>query len=68
MLLIRADKVDNLINKYKSSTRVKLLPMDADQNIVVDEIMNIQNYSIVGIGNIVGWGDMFLKKLREYKV
>ena len=68
MLLIRADKVDNLINKYKSSTRVKLLSMDADQNIVVDEIMNIQNYSIVGIGNIVGWGDMFLKKLREYKV
>ena len=68
MLLIRADKVDNLINKYKSSTRVKLLSMDANQNIVVDEIMNIQNYSIVGIGNIVGWGDMFLKKLREYKV
>ena len=68
MLLIRADKVDNLINKYKSSTRVKLLSMEADQNIVVDEIMNIENYSIVGIGNIVGWGDMFLKKLKEHKV
>ena len=68
MLLIRADKVDNLINKYKSSTRVKLLSMEADQNIVVDEIMNIENYSIVGVGNIVGWGDMFLEKLKEYKV
>ncbi len=68
MLLIRADKVDNLINKYKSFTRVKLLSMKADHNIVVDEIMNIENYSIVGIGNIVGWGDMFLKKLKEYKV
>ena len=42
--------------------------MEANQNIVVDEIMNIENYSIVGIGNIVGWGDVFLKKLKEYKV
>ena len=28
----------------------------------------LQNYIVVGIGNIVGWGDKFIQKIKKYKL
>ena len=68
LFLIRADGIDNLISKYNSSTVVKLLPMESNQNDIISYLMDLNKYSIIGIGNIVGWGDIFLNKLKEYKI
>jgi len=68
LFLIRADGIDNLISKYNSSTVVKLLPMKSNQNDIISYLMDLNKYSIIGIGNIVGWGDIFLNKLKEYKI
>ena len=33
----------------------------------INKISELDGYVIVGIGNIVGWGEKFIKQLREYK-
>ena len=68
LFLIRADGIDNLISKYNSSTIVKLLPMQSNQNDIISYLMDLNKYSIIGIGNIVGWGDIFLNKLKEHRI
>ena len=68
LFLIRADGIDSLISKYNSSTIVKLLPMQSNQNDIISYLMDLDKYSIIGIGNIVGWGDIFLNKLKEHRI
>ena len=51
-----------------SSSVVELLSMKSDQNDIINYLMDLNEYSIIGIGNIVGWGDVFLNKLKKYKI
>ena len=41
--------------------------MSATQNDIIDHMIKMNDYFIVGIGNIVGWGDVFLKKMKKYR-
>ena len=68
LFLIRAEGIDNLIAQYNSSSVVELLSMKSDQNDIINYLMDLNEYSIIGIGNIVGWGDVFLNKLKKYKI
>ena len=29
---------------------------------------DLDNFVVLGIGNIVGWGELLMKKMKEYKV
>ena len=40
--------------------------MSASQDDIIDYIINLNQFFVVGIGNIVGWGDHFLEKLKKY--
>ena len=35
--------------------------------LVINEISRLDNFLVVGIGNIVGWGEGFMRELKEYK-
>mgnify|MGYP003326494102 CR=1 FL=1 len=35
--------------------------------ILNEKFSEFNRYAIVGIGNIVGWGEQFIKQLQEYK-
>ena len=56
------------LNDYKdNNVRTKLFDMNTSENTLVDYITNLENYFVVGIGNMVGWGENFLQKLKEYE-
>ena len=38
-----------------------------DHSIRQDEFSKLDNYFIVGIGNMVGWGEKFIHDLKKYR-
>ena len=40
---------------------------DDSSSKIINKISTLDDYLIVGIGNIVGWGEEFMKKLKGYK-
>ena len=68
LLIIRGENVSSLINDYNDDkVQTKLFDMNASEDTLVDYITSLENYFVVGIGNMVGWGENFLQKLKEYK-
>tara|TARA_B100000965_G_scaffold101922_1_gene83694 strand:- start:1787 stop:2932 length:1146 start_codon:yes stop_codon:yes gene_type:complete len=63
LLIIRVDNLDIDI----PSINVKVFPMKTTQNDIIDYIVNLENHTILGIGNMVGWGEVFLKQLENNK-
>ncbi len=63
LFVIRGDNLDIDI----PNMNIKVFPMYTTQNDVIDYIVNLENYTIVGIGNMVGWGETFLKQLKKNK-
>ncbi|NOZ07986.1 MAG: poly-gamma-glutamate synthase PgsB [FCB group bacterium] len=47
---------------------VKLFPWSATTDDVLDFLKELDDQFIFGIGNIVGWGDEFVHKLKGYRV
>ena len=68
LFIIRADNINNDINSYMSDIEIKNFPMNSSSNDVTDYIVKLDNFTIIGIGNIVGWGELFLKDLKRYRV
>ena len=69
VFIVRADDIDSIIKNYEK-TNIKLIiyNMQTSPNKVVNEINNLNNHLVVGIGNIVGWGDEFLSEIKKYKI
>ena len=69
VFIVRADDIDSIIKNYEK-TNIKLIiyNMQTSPNKVVDAINNLNNHLVVGIGNIVGWGDEFLSEIKKYKI
>ena len=40
--------------------------MDTEPGLVVQKILDLNNYFILGIGNIVDWGEQFINRLKEH--
>ena len=69
LFIIRGDNLNSITKKYNNKDiELKLFDMLSSQNDVVNYITNLNGYFIMGIGNIVGWGDIFLKHLKEFQV
>ena len=67
-IIIRADNISNLLPKYDvNDIELKQFSMSATVDDVVDEIINLNSFNVLGIGNIVGWGEEFLQKIKVYK-
>ena len=40
--------------------------MSATVDDIIQEILQLDQHYILGVGNIVGWGEDFVKKLKDY--
>lgn len=67
LFIIRADNVDLELSKNNNKIEIKKFPMKSNQNDVINYIVELNQFTIVGIGNIVGWGDEFINQLKEFK-
>ena len=47
--------------------RVKLFSNKAEPEQLFDYFSTINHQFIMGMGNIVGWGENFVSQLKEYK-
>ena len=68
LFIIRADNVEAEIAKYVNKTKIKNFTMKSNQNDVINYILELNQYTVVGIGNIVGWGENFINKLKKFKI
>ncbi|MAV64186.1 MAG: poly-gamma-glutamate synthase PgsB [Candidatus Marinimicrobia bacterium] len=70
-LIIRGDNLDSIVKKYnfeEKGIEVIRFNDNASPKTVVDIIGGFDNHLIMGIGNIVGWGESFVKEVRRYKI
>ena len=66
-LIIRGNNLDDKIDlgfKKHGSIPLSIFNEDATQKEIINDIGNLDGYFIIGIGNIVGWGELFMKEIR----
>ena len=69
LFIIRAHDIDSIIKNYsKSDIKLIIYDMNTSPKKVVSNMNALNNHLIVGIGNMVGWGDDFIKEIKKYKV
>ena len=68
LFIIRADNVEAQIAKHGNKTKIKNFTMKSNQNDVINYILELNQYTVVGIGNIVGWGEGFINRLKKFKI
>ena len=67
LFIVRADNIKSILNNYKiDKNKVIIFDMSSTPNELVDCITNLNDYYILGIGNIVDWGEKFINQLKEY--
>ncbi len=67
--IVRGDDVTSLMKTYETKKmKIKVFNMQSSQNEVIEYMNNLNNYIVVGVGNIVGWGDKFIKKIKKFKI
>ncbi len=67
LFIVRADNIKSIINNYEiDKDKIIVFDMLANPKELVDSIINLNDYYVLGIGNIVDWGERFIKELKEY--
>ena len=67
LFIIRADNVSSILNSYVFDKKnIVIFNMDTEPGLVVQKILDLNNYFILGIGNIVDWGEQFINRLKEH--
>ena len=67
LFIIRADNVSSMLSNYSiDKDKIILFDMSSNPSDLVDCIIDLNDYYILGIGNIVDWGERFIKELKEY--
>ena len=65
--IVRADNISHQISKYKiDQEKIAMFDMESKQEQIVDRILELDNYFILGIGNMVGWGEEFIEQIKEH--
>ena len=71
MIIVRGEKLPAQFHSYqKKNPRIKTmqLPHDSDIKAISKIFSNLEGYYIIGIGNIVGWGEKFIQDIKKYRV
>jgi len=69
-LIIRGDNLPPFLDdlmKNNPEIIVEIFPESTDPKTIIDSFSKLDNHFIMGIGNIVGWGDEFLSDLKRYR-
>ena len=65
--MIRGDNIKQILASHKiKKDTVKVFNMDTNQDQIVKEIISLNGYYVLGIGNIVDWGEKFVEKIQEF--
>ena len=70
-LIIRGDRLDSFINKYDFESKgVEVIRFNKNSKpeAIIDIIGGLEDYLVIGVGNIVGWGSNFVQKIKEYQI
>ncbi|MBT5077368.1 MAG: poly-gamma-glutamate synthase PgsB [Candidatus Marinimicrobia bacterium] len=71
LFIIRGDdlpkELHELIDKHERM-EVKLFPEKASPSQLFEYFASIESQFIMGIGNIVGWGENFVSDLKEFRI
>ena len=67
-LIVRGDNILKLIpDDIDLNIEYKVFSSSSEPNEIINYIGRHPDFFIMGIGNIVGWGDQFMKELRLYE-
>ena len=70
MLIVRGDKLPTQFHNYqKNNPGIKILqlPYESDIMEISKAFATLEGYYILGIGNMVGWGEQFMQDLKKYQ-
>ena len=69
ILIIRGDNIPkNLLEKIKNNNiKLKIFKENIRSIDMIGYFKTLNNFFIMGIGNIVGWGEEFVTNLKEYR-
>ena len=70
VLIVRGEKLGSKFHDYQQDNphiKSVLLPYRIGIKEMVAEFSKFKNYYIVGIGNMVGWGENFVQDLKKYR-
>ena len=70
-LIVRGKNLPAVFHDFqKENPAIKThqLPNKVGIKEIVSEFSHLENYYIVGIGNMVGWGENFVQDLKKYRV
>ena len=70
-LIVRGEKLGSKFHDYQQDNphiKSVQLPYKIGIKEMVAEFSKFKNYYIVGIGNMVGWGEKFVQDLKKYRV
>ena len=72
VLILRGENFPKELKKLmteNSNIEVYKFPYSIKQNKLIKFMAeDLDNFIVLGIGNIVGWGELLMKKMKEYKV
>ena len=72
VLVLRGENFPKELKKLmteNSNIEVYKFPYSIKQNKLIKFMAeDLDNFIVLGIGNIVGWGELLMKKMKEYKV
>ena len=71
MLIVRGEKLPTQFHNYqKENPEIKTLQLPNESgNMEISKIFaTLEGYYIIGIGNMVGWGEQFIQDLKKYRV
>jgi len=69
-MIVRGEKLGSKFHDYQQDNphiKSVLLPYRIGIKEMVAEFSKFENYYIVGIGNMVGWGEKFVQDLKKYR-
>ena len=69
-LIIRGEKLPGILEDYRSENpdvKVIIFSFSESKNCIIKSFSEEKDTFIIGIGNIVGWGEDFVKSLKRYK-
>ena len=65
-LIIRGDNILKLIpDNIDLNVEYKIFSSSEQIKTIINHMKNYNNFFIMGIGNIVGWGDEFIEELKK---
>ena len=70
MLIVRGEKLPSQFHSYqKENPEIKTLQLPNESGIMeISKVFStLEGYYIIGIGNMVGWGEQFIQDLKKYR-